>query len=359
MTKLYPLMRPNNQPQTLIILTPGFPENEEDTTCLPAQQVFVKALKKNYPNLNIIVLAFQYPFISTVYEWYGVRVISFNGGNKGKLTMPRNWFFVWKTLRQLNKENRIIGLLSFWLGECAFIGNYFAKVYGLKQFIWLLGQDAKSGNKFHSLIRPKPANLIALSDFIADEFFKNYSIRPKHTIPVGIDISLFDKEKAIRDIDIIGAGSLIPLKRYDLFIGVIKQLICHFPDIHVVICGKGPEKDQLQHQINENQLQTTITLLDEVSHTGVLALMQRSKIFLHTSSYEGFGAVCAEALYAGAHVLSFCKPMNSEIRHWHIVKQKEEILETLVELLHNSDLDHEAVLTFSINEIAEEIMKLY
>jgi len=42
--------------QTLIILSPGFAANEEDTTCLPAQQSFILTLKKNFPSLNIIVI---------------------------------------------------------------------------------------------------------------------------------------------------------------------------------------------------------------------------------------------------------------------------------------------------------------
>ena len=36
--------------KTLIILSPGFAKDEADTTCLPAQQVFIKALNKNFPS---------------------------------------------------------------------------------------------------------------------------------------------------------------------------------------------------------------------------------------------------------------------------------------------------------------------
>ena len=55
--------------------------------------------------------------------------------------------------------------------------------------------------------------------------------------------------------------------------------------------------------------------------------MQRTKIFLHTSSYEGFSGACLEALYAGAHVISFCEPMKQKIDHWHIVKDEKEMLD--------------------------------
>ena len=48
--------------EILIILSPGFPESEADSTCLPMQQQFVRALKEMHPELDIVVLTFQYPY---------------------------------------------------------------------------------------------------------------------------------------------------------------------------------------------------------------------------------------------------------------------------------------------------------
>src|SRR6266487_39121 len=118
---------------TLIILSPGFAANEEDTTCLPPQQVFVKALNKNFPSLQIIILAFQYPLVKKNYRGFGNEIISFNGADKGK----------------------------------------FSKKNHLKHVCWILGQDAKKENIYVGWIKPAPDELIALSDFIADTFFKN------------------------------------------------------------------------------------------------------------------------------------------------------------------------------------------
>jgi hypothetical protein len=181
----------NNETKTLIILTPGFPVNEADTTCIPPQQIFVKALKKTDPSLNIIVLAFQYPFVAKKYKWHGIEVISFNGRNKGKLHRAIVWRQVWQTLKKIKRENNVTGILNFWMGECALIGKYFAKRNGIKQFTWILGQDAKKGNRYFRLIKPEPDTLLAVSDFVSDEFLKNYNTKPSHVIPVGIDVSMF------------------------------------------------------------------------------------------------------------------------------------------------------------------------
>jgi len=348
-----------NKPDALIILTPGFPENEADSTCIPPQQIFVKALKDNYPRLNIIVLTFYYPFFSSRYQWHGVDVISFGGNGKGRIYSKVTGIRAWAGLKKINKEYHIIGLLSFWLGKCAFIGSWFAEKYHLKHYCWILGQDAKAGNKYVRRINPKGKSLIGLSDFIVAEFKKNYGIIPEYTIPVGIDTSLFNETAAERTIDIIGAGSFIPLKQYHVFVEVIKLLKEDFPSIKTCICGDGPEMMHLRTMIDIMDLEDNIKLLGRQTHAQVLALMQKSKIFLHTSNYEGFGAVCLEALYAGAQVVSFVKPMDTDIENWHIVEDKETMVRSLRTILQNQDLKYQSVFPYSIHDNAKAAMELF
>jgi glycosyltransferase involved in cell wall biosynthesis len=349
----------HKQNDTLVILTPGFPANEADCTCLPPQQIFVKALKKNYPQLNIVVLAFQYPFCKAVYSWFNVSVVSLNGKNKGKIHRLLLWRKVWTSLEEIRRKNKIIGILNFWLGECALVGSFFAKRHHLKHYTWMLGQDAKSSNKYHRLIKPRPQNLIALSNFISAEYFKNYDAHPQHVIPVGLDTSLFPSVMVKRDIDVMGAGSLIALKRYDLFINIVKEIVVYVPTLTVVICGKGDEKRRLEDQVIRNRLEGNISLIGEVPHEEVLKLMQRSKVFLHTSSFEGYGAVCAEALYAGAHVVSFCNPMNRNFWHYNFVEAKEQAVKIITEILTDEDREHTSILTDSIDDVCKQMMELF
>jgi glycosyltransferase involved in cell wall biosynthesis len=348
-----------NKPETLVILSPGFPKNEADTTCMPPQQIFVKALKEICPGLNLIVLSFHYPFYADEYNWNGVKVFSLGGKDKGRERRLFTWIKAWFILRKLNKNYQVMGLLSFWFGECALVGNYFAKLHNLSHYSWILGQDAKKGNKYFKWIKPKGESLIALSDFIAKEVKKNYGIPPLQVISVGIDTSLFGPLPLKRDIDILGAGSLIPLKQYHLFIEVIYFLKEFFPGIKAVICGKGPEMKQLQTKAASLNLKDNLTFAGELPHTEVLALMQRSKVFLHTSNYEGFGSVLSEALYAGAHVVSLCKPMNKDFRHHHVVKNKEEMNVEVLKIIKNKHTQHDPVLTCTIQQIAKNVISLF
>jgi len=346
--------------KTLVILSPGFPKNEADSTCVPPQQIFVRNLKKNFPSLNIIVLAFQYPFSAAEYQWDGVTVIAFGGKNRGRIFRMRNWVRIWLCLRKLNAKYELIGLLSFWMGECAFLANRFAKRNNIKHFCWILGQDARLWNKYFKWIKPQGEYLIALSDFIAKEFYKNYKITPAHVIPVGIDPALFNTPaSAERDIDIMGAGSLIPLKQYYLFVDAVRYLKDELPNIRTIICGNGPEFEPLQAMIKRLHLENNVELAGELSHPAVLAMMQRSKIFVHTSSYEGLGVVCLEALYAGAQVVSFVHPMDADIKNWHFTKVPGYMIKVVRELLRDPNTDHSQVLPYPVSESAKAMMKLF
>jgi glycosyltransferase involved in cell wall biosynthesis len=347
------------QLETLVILSPGFPENEADTTCLPAHQVFVRALNRTFPRLKIIIIAFQYPFAASEYCWNGNTVISLNGSKHRKLKRLFFWVKAWKTLKLIEMQNRVKGLLSFWLNEYALIGKHFGRMYKIRHYCWVTGQDAKKGNFYARLMRPTADELFAMSDFLANQFYKNYNIKPQLVIPNGIDIELFSSQKRQRCIDVLAAGSLIPLKQYHIFIEVVKLLADEVPGIQAVLCGKGPEERRLVRMVDEVALDENIRLAGAKKHTEVLGLMQQCKVFLHTSNYEGFSTVCLEALYAGAHVVSFFKPMEKDIEHWHIVQTKEEMAQKTLELLLSPTTDYTPVLAYAMDDVAKQVMQLY
>jgi len=345
--------------ETLVILAPGFPANEADSTCLPAQQAFVRELTASYVNIEIIILAFQYPFTSEPYHWNGCRVIPFNGRNKGKTVRLRVWRQAWKTLKKIKSTSHVVGLFSFWCTECALLGHYFGRRQSLPHYTWILGQDARKENKYVRLIRPSATSLVAMSDFLAAEFARNHGICPGHIITNGIDPALYGTAPAVKDIDILAAGSLIPLKRYDMLVRIAGKIAPQLPGIKVLLCGKGPEEEALRLLIRQLQLEDTVILQGELPHTALLQQMQRAKLFLHTSMYEGFSTVCIEALFAGAEVLSFCQPMEKQIEHWHIVNSEEEMTAGALAVLQKPSTLPEPSVLFTMKDSAKAVMKLF
>ena len=183
------------------------------------------------------------------------------------------------------------------------------------------------------------------------------AIKPARVIPLDIDPAAFKDETTDRDIDIIGVGSLIALKQFDIFIRVIEQLKISHPQVKAMLIGNGPEQFHLKEIINDSVLEENIEMKGELPRQDVLAFMQRSKILLHPSYYEGFSGVCLEALYAGARVISFCKPMNDDIPNWEIAENEEEMIEKAASILSSGNIFH-PVLYCSAEESANAFAEL-
>jgi glycosyltransferase involved in cell wall biosynthesis len=342
----------------LIILTPGFPADENDTTCLPMQQQLILSINRMFPEWTLKILSLQYPYESKTYKWFGNEVVSFGGKNKGNL-----WRFLLRRkafayLQKTYRKQEINGLFSFWFGECALIGKRFADKNQLNHYCWLLGQDARSTNPYPRRISMAGNELIALSDFLQAEYERNHKVKPSRVIVPGFVNGAVAKHET-RDIDLLGAGSLIPLKNFDLFIDIALQLKYAFPGLKAVLVGEGPERVRLERLIRIAGLQTNIQLAGQLSYNKVLEYMRRSKILLHPSSYEGFSGVCLEALALGAHVISFCKPMNTEIDSWTIVDSKEKMIETARSILQNPVTKINTKPLYHINDTAKNIIALF
>ncbi len=344
----------------LVLLSPAFPGNESETNWVPTQQVFVRTLRQAFPHLRIVVLAFFYPQTTQSYDWHGVTVIPFDASRLHKWRRLLFWRQAWLTLRDLRKNGRLMGLFSCWCAECALVGHWFGRRFGVRHFCWICGQDARKTNKLVRFIRPTPNELIAMSDFLAEEFYRNHRIRPGHRIYNAIDPGDFPPFfTGKRTIDILGAGSLSRLKQYDILVMIMGSLRSEFPEIRAMICGDGEERQELEHLIKVERLQRHMTLAGELPHAEVLKRMSQTSIFLHPSSYEGFGVVCLEALYAGARVISFCRPLDREVPNWFVVQSVEEMAAKARELLLQIDPVYQPVLEHTMQDTVNAVMQLF
>ncbi len=346
--------------RTLIILSPAFPGDEQDVNWVPSQALLVRSLIERDPDLSVVVLSFLYPSTTVSYQWHGAEVIPFDGMKARKWRRLLLWRRVIKTLKAICGRDEVVGLLSFWCHETALVGSWFGRRHGLTHRCWILGQDARAFNRWVKFVRPQAEELVAMSPFLQKTFLRNHGIRPARVVPNGIRQDLFQLQPGVeRDIDLLGVGSLQQLKQYHLFVEVVSQLRTWRPGINAVLCGGGEEKDRLEKMIEVEGLGACCRLLGEVPHPEALQLMQRTKILLHPSSYEGYSTVALEALYAGAHVVSFCDPMDGENDRWHVVHNTVEMLEKVMELLGSPFTEYEPLLVHSMADVADEIKSLF
>lgn len=345
--------------KTFIIFSPAFPSGEDDSAWVPSLQTFVIAVNRNFPELDVIIFAFQYPYSTKAYTWYNNTVIPFNGFYKGRTARLLMWMKIFSEVRKIKNQYDILGIFSQWCTECTFVAKYISKFFKLRYYCWIHGGDARATNTYVKRIRPASSSLIAMSDFLADEFYKNHNLRPQYIVPNGIDISMFKNIPLVKDIDVIGVGAFSVLKQYDVFVEIVAALKKNIPGIKTILCGDGEERIHIETMITNLFLDENIMVTGFLPHVQSIQMMQRSKILIHPSAYEGFSSACLEALYSGAHVISFIQPMKHEIKNWHIVKTKEEMLQRALTLLENTNTEYERVSAYSMNESAKEIMRIF
>lgn len=336
----------------IAILTPGFPENEADTTCIPALQIYVKALRET-TGYDISVISFHYPNTKTNYNWHGISVYSI--GSDSVFLKFLVWKKAYQTLKQIHEQKSISTLHSFWLGECALIGQWFSIKNRIKHITTLMGQDAKKGNLYAKMLPLKKEQFIALSDFQQRVFFENYKIKTE-IIPWGICPGSFHHSNE-KTIDFIGVGSLISLKNHELFIDVIYKINQKRP-IKSILIGDGVLKEKLQEKINSLQLENVITLKGKLDYEETLKYISKSKILLHTSNYESFGLVFAEALQSKTMIVSRKIGCFFPSANWAIANTETEIMVSCKNLLSKSFSEKEKN-PFTIEKTVQHYLAIY
>jgi len=299
-------------------------------------QRFVKEFVQTFLHVEVIILALHYPFTEGRYECHGAKVYALGGKNRRGICTFYIRRKAWTVLHRLMKSNEVVGLLSFWYGEAAMIAEKAARTHGVSHYTWLMGQDARSGNRYHKLLRMQGCRIIALSQSLQDEFFSNYGILPANIIAPGMDV--LSNSGVHRDIDLLAVGSLIPLKQFDQFIQLVSKLRQQFPLKKVVLVGEGTEKTRLMSQAVELGVSDLVEFTGELSHAEVLKQMQRAKILVHPSSYEGFSGVCQEALAAGAWVVSYRTPSRLPVLNWHRADGLDNMQDICLRLLQTTFL---------------------
>ena len=112
----------------ILFLTPGFPADENDFNCIPPLQEFLLKFRSVYPASKISVISFQYPYQNKQYLWNDIKVNPLGGKNKiyKKIFL---WLRAIRQAKEINLTDNVDAIHSFWLGECAMIGNILSKKF--------------------------------------------------------------------------------------------------------------------------------------------------------------------------------------------------------------------------------------
>jgi glycosyltransferase involved in cell wall biosynthesis len=345
--------------KSVVILTPGFPADESDSTCIPALQDYVECLHQQFPELNISVLAFQYAPKEGWYKWNGINVFSAAGKDSKYYSRMKTWLKILQELKSIYRVQKIDVLHSFWLNEAALIGQQFARGKGINHISTLFGQDALPSNRYLRLLNFRKTFIVANSNFTAKTFYDTTKYHANHVINFGLATEkLYPCPVDERVYDIVGVGSLIPLKNYGLFIEIVKQIQDSVPHLRVLLIGEGAERRKIENLILRFNLANSIELKGALPRKDVINHLRQSKIFLHTSNYESAGYVFLESLFCGCELVCFDTGFVPESSQSHVCLSKQEMIVRIKSLL-NEKLTYEKVKVPTMKETVEKFAELY
>lgn len=302
----------------LLLITPGFPIDEQDTSCLPSLQQFVLNYKKLHPELQITIISLHYPFYKSAYKWHGVNVYCTQGKNKTGVRRAITIYKSFKKALSIHQKNSIDAIISIWATDGALAAKYVARKLHVPFFVWAWGQEVKPGNKYLKLINPKPEQIAVMSDFQNEVLFQSYGFKAKYIIPNAITKDAFPiLNTGKRDIDLLAVGSLIPLKQYHLFVEIVKWYKDNIQsDVKAVLAGDGILKNELLKLSYQLGLEENLTFSGSIPHNQIFELMNNAKLFIHPSNYEGHSTVLLEALYSGCKAMAFVPISNKNVENF-------------------------------------------
>lgn len=124
-------------------------------------------------------------------------------------------------------------------------------------------------------------------------------------LPMFIDVKKFESvthTPSSQEKSILMAGRLEKEKEYPIAFRAFARVLKMFPDAHLYIAGEGRLHARLASYAQKHNIGHAVTFLGAVPD--ITPHLVSAHVFLHTSRYEGFGVVLAEAGLVGTPIVS-------------------------------------------------------
>ncbi len=250
-------------------------------------------------------------------------------------------------------------LHSFWQGWAARVGERLSRQFAMPHLTTLMGQDVLPANRRHlrHLTQKDEARLVALSGFHNDILEQTTGLRAAQVIPWGLNVDEIPTNfPENRPVDVLGVGSLIDVKDWPSWLRVVRKAADRQPGIRAELVGDGPERARLQRLSARLHLEKNVLFTGVLPRPKVLKKMHEAKVLLHTSRFESFGFVLAEAAAQGCRTLS--TPVGIAPEFDCTGKNEADLTEQLLRLL---DLPPrlEPLVPFTMLQAARQYLDLY
>ncbi|MEE9379447.1 MAG: glycosyltransferase family 4 protein [Candidatus Lokiarchaeia archaeon] len=192
--------------------------------------------------------------------------------------------------------------------------------------------------------------ILTISHFSKNELVNKYGIKDKiiEVIPVGVDTKKFNPSNKSNELKhkypgkiLLCVGPFLKRKRISLLIKAMSKVLKKFPEVHLILIGKGITWEYCKRLSKIFKIQNHTSFLGFIPQEDLLKFYASSDIFVFPSELEGFGQVLLESMASGTPVICANKPPMSEIIGnagiTFEINNVEDLSEKILKLLNNKD----------------------
>lgn len=168
----------------------------------------------------------------------------------------------------------------------------------------------------------KSDTIVAISEYTKERALKRYNLPAEniHVIHNGFDQTYFDKMGSLKIPEeyqkrkyIFSIGHTKPFKNIPRVIQAFKQISDEFPEIDLMVVGRGDYLVKLKKLVAEHGSQKRVIFTGYLPDEVMIPLFKNALFLVFPSLIEGFGAPLVEAMGLGCPILSSNIPVIEEI----------------------------------------------
>jgi glycosyltransferase involved in cell wall biosynthesis len=274
-------------------------------------------------------------------------------------------FLAYKKARELCRKNKYSFINTHFAVPTGPLGIWISRKFSLPNVLSIYGGDIYDPSKRYSphkkwylkkvveWVLSNSRYVVAESSDIKGNALKHYDIEKEiNIIPLAYEPVMFEKvNRKSLGLDenlfyTISIGRMVRRKGFEFLIRAIKNT----PDnVHALIIGEGPEKENLANLARELNVSDRIHFLGFVPETEKFQYLQNSDIYVLSSLHEGFGIVLQEAMQVGLPIISTDNggqiDLIKEGKNGYLVRFGD--IETLASMINKFERDDQLKISFS------------
>lgn len=159
---------------------------------------------------------------------------------------------------------------------------------------------ARAGRFLEARLAPplyRRERVITLAESSRRELIDHLGFSPDRVevIPPGIDPRYSPGGARTPHPSIVAVGRLVPVKRFELLIAAVAQLVGDVPGVRLTIVGEGYERQRLEALIGSLGLDGVVRLAGRIDDDELLGLYRSAWVIASASLAEGWGMTLTEA----------------------------------------------------------------